>query len=65
MVIKSFRQKINSDISQAHEFGADARNVDVIVTLEDGTIEVHNLQQMIDDKEISGGSAALEWTDIY
>ena len=65
--IKSFRQKKNSEISKLYELGADARNVDVTVTLGDGTVEIHNLQKMIDNKEIGGGggSAALQWKDIY
>lgn len=64
MSIKSFRQKTDSGISEPYELGADAKNIDVTVILEDGSTEVHNLQQMIDNKEISGNTS-LQWTDIY
>lgn len=66
MAIKSFYQKTELGLSKRYELGADAKNVDVTVQLEDGTTEIHNLQQMIDNKEIGGGSAeGFEWIDIY
>lgn len=64
MAIKSIRQRTDTGISEVKELGADAKNIDVVVQLEDGSTEVHTLQAMIDNKEISGGSI-IEWTDIY
>lgn len=64
MAIKSLCQKTEAGLSEIKDLGAKAENIDVTVTLEDGSSVIHTLQKMIDDKEI-GSVEELEWTDVF
>lgn len=64
MAIKTLCQKTEAGLSEIKDLGAKAENIDVTVTLEDGSSVIHTLQKMIDDKEI-GSAEELEWTDVF